>query len=198
MKPSGKWFGAVFLSVYMALSLMFPRVGLSIILRLPKFLLPFVPLILYGIVAIATRKYLWIAPMEPVQGDLDKQQAASLTLAGFSFTSLNLIISFFKTEIASGNHGPQQILFYLSLALACFVASYMTLRYRTKNIFPFLSDGLIDSGFWSIMIGLLMFYLTVPGLEKLSLVFFVLLAFYLAYIALHFYYHIQYARKKCP
>jgi hypothetical protein len=41
-------------------------------------------------------RYLWKVPPDPRQMDADKHQSASLTLAGFCFTSLSLLVSFFK------------------------------------------------------------------------------------------------------
>ena len=43
-----------------------------------------------------TRDYLLAIPANAQQIEVDKQQAASLTLAGFCFTSLSLLLSFFK------------------------------------------------------------------------------------------------------
>ncbi len=195
MRFPKKWLGASFLLVLVACSLIFPRQGIALMFGLPRLILPFIPLLFYGLVALATTGYLWAVPPDSVQMDSDKQQLASLTLAGFCFTSLSLIVSFFKTEIAEGKPGPENILFYFSFSLACFVASYMALRYRTKHLFLFLSDGLIDSGFWSIIIGLLSFFLEMPALKRLPSILFGLLAFYIAYIALHFYYHVRYVKR---
>jgi hypothetical protein len=166
----------------------------SAMLTILSSMLPFLPLLLYAVVGIITWRYLRIIPPDAVQADLDKQQSSSLTLAGFCFASLSLTLSFFQKQASPDPSGIGAILFCFSLALACFVASYMTLRYRTKNIFHFASDGLIDCGFWSIMLGLLEFF-RIQGFHKLSRIYVVLLVFYLFYVGFHFYLHIQYARK---
>src|SRR5437879_6187676 len=65
-----------------------------------------IPLILYIVVGFVTRDDLWKVPPDVLQMEVDKQQAASLTLAGFCFTSLSLLIAFFKTAIEQRDPAP--------------------------------------------------------------------------------------------
>src|SRR6266849_2477067 len=57
------------------------------------------PLILYTLVGLSTLSYLREVPPDAQQMEAGKHQSASLTLAGFCFTSLSLLVSFFKEAI---------------------------------------------------------------------------------------------------
>ena len=153
------------------------------------------PLALYGICGLWIRSYLAEIPPDHMQMEPDKQQAASLTLAGFCFTSLSLLISFFKEAIQHGETGPEGIILFFCCALACFVASYMTLRFRTKNVFGFVSDGFIDNGFWCVMVGLLTFFGRTPGMRRPAIAVALLLALYAGYLGLNIRYYIRYVRN---
>ncbi len=155
----------------------------------------FAPLVVYGIAGLKIRSYLGEVPPDHMQMEPDKQQAASLTLAGFCFTSLSLLVSFFKEAIQRGETGPEGIILFFCCALVCFVASYMTLRFRTKNLFGFVSDGFIDNGFWCVMVGLLTFFGQTPGMRRPAAAVALLLALYSAYFALNILYHVQYVRN---
>jgi hypothetical protein len=159
-------------------------------------LLPIIPLVVYAVLLWNLREYVWKDPEAPMVNAMDKQQSASLTLTGLCFTSLSLLISFFKDEIKEGNSGPQQILIFFAIALGCFMASYMTLRYRIKNLFPLVSEAFIDNGLWCILVGLWTFSNHTPGLEVLPriLTFFIFLYFF--YLGLNFYFWYDYTHPK--
>jgi hypothetical protein len=151
------------------------------------------PLMLYALVGLSTLPYLWAIPASPMEPD--KLQAASLTLAGFCFTSLSLLVSFFKEAIKAREQGPESIILFFCCALACFIASYLALKYRTRNLFPFMSEAFVDNGFWCVMVGLRAFFSRTNGMNKPALVVLLLLIFYVGYLALNFYYHIDYVRR---
>ena len=182
-----------------ALTIVFPSIGLTIVSTLGTLLLstgillPFIPGILYGLFAVVLvfKQRLFEIPRVEVQKDLDKQQTASLTLTGFSFTSIGLLLSFFKEEIKRHDSGPQGILFFFALALGCFVASYVILRFRGRRIYSLLADASIDNGIWCILVGLWTFSEETPGLELLPRIFVFFITIYLACIVLHFYYYLR-------
>jgi hypothetical protein len=151
-------------------------------------LLPIVPLLVYAVLIGTMGAYAWEAPEAPVVTAMDKQESASLTLTGLCFTSLSLLISFFKDEIKHGEIAPQKILVFFAIALGCFIASYMTLRYRVKNLFPVMSEAFIDNGLWCILVGLWTFSNHTPGLENLPRVLTVFIFLYFCYLALNAYY----------
>jgi hypothetical protein len=153
------------------------------------------PLFVYALIGLSTRSYLAEVPIDAYQTEADKPQAAGLTLAGFCFTSLSLLVSFFKEQIQRGDRGPENIILFFSCALVSFVASYMTLRYRTKNLFGFISDAFIDNGFWCILVGLLAFFIRNGGLGRPAIAVFLLLMFYAGCVVLHFRYYLRYVNN---
>ena len=72
---------------------------------------------------------------------------SSESMAAFQVFMYGRFWVFTEESIKAGDKAPEQIILFFSVALACFVASYLTLKYRTKNLFGFLSDGFIDNGF---------------------------------------------------
>jgi hypothetical protein len=65
--------------------------------------LPFTPLLLYAILGIVIWKFLWEAPRDSTAMGLDRDEASSLTLTGFCFTSLSFLLAFFKIDIQSND-----------------------------------------------------------------------------------------------
>lgn len=125
------------------------------------------------------------------QMELEKQQMASLTLAGFCFTSLGLLISFFKDEIKHHDPGPHAILIFFAVALGCFMCSHMVLRFRGKRFYALVSDASIDNGLWCILGGLWFFCRKTPGLENLSIAFSFAVAIYSVCVAFNCYYYVR-------
>jgi hypothetical protein len=144
------------------------------------------PLMLYGMFGFKQRTSLHKLPSDRVQIELDRQPAASLTLAGFCFTSLSLLVSFFSEAIQREESGPENMILFFCCALFCFIASYMTLRYPAKNVFGFVSEAFIDNGFWCIIVGLLTYFIRSRGMRKPAIAMSVLLAFYAGCLILHF------------
>lgn len=117
------------------------------------------PLILYVIWGIRIRNFLNQAvDANAGKSEYDRLQAASLTLTGFCFTSLSLLLSFFKEKIRDGDDQPEQIIIFFSAALIVFVSSYTILRFRFKKVIDYVSDGLLDNGLWFIFMGMLSFF----------------------------------------
>lgn len=131
-------------------------------------------------------------PSDREQFEPDKQPAASLTLAGFCFTSLSLLVSFFSEAIQREERGPEDMILFFCCALFCFIASYMTVRYAAKKVFGFTSDAFIDNGFWCIIVGLLTYFIRSQGMRKPAIALSVLLAFYAGCLILHFRHRIGY------
>lgn len=178
-----------------ALFLARERFWLLVILKVA---LPFVPLILYALVGlIAMRPFLRDSIPDRLHPELDKQQTASLTLAGFCFTSLSLLVSFFKTEIQDRKPAPAGIILFFCCALVSFIASNITLRFRIKNLSNYASDGFVDNGFWCIIIGLWRF-LEANGMTKVANVVDGLLVFYSGCLIVSLVYHVQISKKKEP
>jgi hypothetical protein len=167
----------------------------SILSNIPSRVLACIPLSLYAVLGFGIRGYLWKIPPDAQQAEGDKQQSASLTLSGFCFTSLSLLVGYFRDSIKAGDGGAEGIILFFCCALACFVASYMALRYRNRNIFGFMSDAFIDNGFWCVMIGLWRFFHGSVRMNAAASVVALLLVFYSGYLILNFFYYAHYVRK---
>jgi hypothetical protein len=192
-----KWLTALSILILLGVLLVWPSGAVLLIGQLPRgeIILASLPLILYALVGAFTLPYLWRVPPDAQQMEADKHQSASLTLAGFCFTSLSLLVSFFKEAIKAGEAGPERIILFFCWALACFIASYMALRYRTKNLFGYLSEAFVDNGFWCVMVGLWAFLNHTAGMKQSAAIIKLLLIFYLGYLILNFYDHVHYVRK---
>jgi drug/metabolite transporter (DMT)-like permease len=180
--------------------LLFPEIftkpadfGRKIIEEIGDFL-TVVPLFVYAVVFLVVRSFAWKATEKTLLIPMDKQEAASLTLAGLCTTSLSLLISFFKEEIKRSEVAPQKILLFFTVALGCFIASYISLRYRIKNIFPLAAEAFLDNGLWCILAGLWTFTNQQPGLEALPRVLTVFIFVYFVHLGLNSYFYIKYAR----
>ena len=140
------------------------------------------PIVVYGLIGLQQRDHLQSeSEVEP-----EKQHATSLILAGFCFTSLSLLVSFFNEAIQREDSGPENMILFFCCALFCFVASSLTLRRRARNIFGFLSEALIDNGFWCILVGFLAYFSRSGGMRKPAVAMLVLLVFYATSLILHF------------
>ncbi len=177
-------------AVFVALCLIFPTVlsatirGADFVLERSHDVLPFTPLLLYLFVAIVIRKYLWQVPHIDVAKALDTNQASCLTLSGFSFTALSVLLSFFKDEIKGGTFHSEGIFIYFTVALGCFVGGFMTLRYRERNLSEYLSEAFFDNGLWCIFVGFWSFFHEQLALTQLSAVMTGVIVIYFVYVAL--------------
>jgi hypothetical protein len=143
------------------------------------------PIVVYGLIGLLQRDRLRSESAE-AEEEPGKQQAASLTLAGFCFTSLSLLVSFFNEAIQREDSGPENMILFFCCALFCFLASSLSLRHRPGNIFGFLSEAFVDNGFWCILVGLLAYFSRSGGMRKPAIAMSALLVFYAASLILHF------------
>ena len=143
-----------------------------------------IPVLPYALLAIGTRKFCNSTPRQAAQEYRDKDQSTILTLAGFCFTSLSLVVTFFGKELRNGDPGARGILSLFAIALGFFILAHSILRFRTKYLFFLICDGATDAGFWCMFVGVMVFVVGI-GLE--ATLFFILLGCYLALIYLHFY-----------
>jgi hypothetical protein len=191
MSDRNKWIISIAIFSIAAFLVLTPEFS---VITLGAKLLAFMPLLLYAVVGAFTREYLLKIPRDAVQADLDKGQAMSLTLAGFCFTSISLSFSFFKTDLEAGAHIPVvSTIFYFCFALGCFIASYMVLKFRTQNLFEYLSEAFIDNGLWCILVGLFALFQNVKGLHRSRYVMGGSIVLYCCYLILNFYHHIKYS-----
>jgi len=144
------------------------------------------PVIVYAVIGFKRRAHVHEAPAHRAPPEPDRRQAASLTMAGFCFTSLSLLLSFFDEAIQREASGPENIILFFCCALFCFVASYLTLRGGIRNVFGFMSEALIDNGLWCILVGLLAYFVRSPGMRKPALAMSALLVFYVGCLILRF------------
>lgn len=182
------------LSVGLSLILIFLW-GVAGVLEGSAKMLVALPVTIYLVLGLATASYQKLEPRQVEQEYRDKHQAMSLTLAGFSFTSLSLLIGFFKEEIKSAQPQPRGILFFFALSLAFFVASYLALRYRTKHLWFLVSDAAIDSGFWCILLGVWVFCNETLGLRSITPLFLTLLTAFLIYLLVHVFFMLAFAHR---
>lgn len=144
------------------------------------------PIVVYGLLGLRRRNHLQRELAEEERIEPDKQHDLSLTLAGFCFTSLSLLVSFFNEAIQRENSGPENMILFFCCALFCFVASSLSLRHRASNIFGFLPEAFLDNGFWCILVGLLAYFSRSLGMRKPAIAMSVLIVFYAASLILHF------------
>jgi hypothetical protein len=179
--------------------LLFPDLGARAgTLTLPE-LIPFIPLCLYAALGLFHWDLFVTVPRDAVQTLAVTYQAMSLTLSGFCFTSIGFLLAFFKDEIKKSNElNPEAILYYFAIALGCFLTSYMTLRFRHRQIFIVLFNALIDNGLWCIVVGFLSLTMMIPKLHRLTVVFGTLAAIFLIYVGIHIIYSLKFSNPQRP
>jgi hypothetical protein len=164
---------------------------IRIFVRTILYVLPYALYFVLGVYLHFGKHQLFGILRDAEQMELEKQQMASLTLAGFCFTSLGLLVSFFKEEIKHRDPGPHTILIFFVVALGCFMCSHMVLRFRGRRFYALLSDASIDNGLWCILAGLFFFCMRTPGLENLSIAFDFAVAVYFICVAFNCYYYVS-------
>lgn len=139
---------------------------------------PYLPLLLYGLLALFTVSRQRQAIPDKLHAVLDGRMNANLTLVGFAFAVIGLLVSLFQTEL--------QVVFdsiYLfSVALASFFGSYVLLYLRLCRFFDTMSEGLTNNGLWSIMSGLWFLFSSFEELENVAYLFLVLLIGIMVYV----------------
>src|SRR4029077_13467297 len=148
-------------------------------------IMPTVPLLLYGIAALFMIKLLWKPVQKEIAVGASKDESANLTLTGFCFTSMSLLAGFFKEELKKGSIGPQQILLFFGVALGSFIASNMSLRFRTRQLSIFAAQAFTDNGLWCILLGLREFLRSAAPSSGLPRMLDLLLALFCPFILRH-------------
>lgn len=134
----------------------------------------------YVLLCVAT----WPRQRQPIPDKrhsvLDSRTSTNLTLVGFSFAVVGLLVTLFQSDLLRVSHST----FLFSLSLAYFFASYILLYLRLWRAFDTLSEGLTNNGLWAVMAGLRSLFAAFGELQSISLIFSVLLWMLAAYIAL--------------
>lgn len=152
-----------------------------------NWVVPFLPLVIYAAVAPFIRKYLTVVMDLQSQARLDNCMPWSLALSAVAFTAISLVVTFFKDEIrGNGTQYVTVTVFCFSVALVCFITSFMVLRFRGEYFWNYLWEGLTDNGLWCILIGLFAFFTNRPALHPARLVLGGMAAAYVAYLAFNF------------
>lgn len=176
------------LLVASALFLLCPIAGIATIRYLIEkgiSAMPIVPLLLYGVAALFMIKLLLKPVDKAVAIEAGKDESANLTLTGFCFTSMSLLVGFFKEELKKGNSGPQQIILFFGVALGSFIASNMALRFRTRQLSIFGAQAFTDNGLWCILLGLRAFLTSAAASSGLPKMFDLLLVLFCPFILWH-------------
>ena len=143
---------------------------------------PFIPILAYVLLCILTLKRQMQQIPEKRHPVLDTRATTNLTLVGFSFAVISLIVTLFKDQIGQVSYS----LFLFSIGLSCFFGSYVLLYLRLRRCFDTISDGLTNSGIWTILWGMRELFISFKckELEKSSKLFSVLIFILLLYIAI--------------
>jgi hypothetical protein len=148
------------------------------IIRLVTLSLPFIPLLAYLIVFVASTKYLKGIDLDRKYQVLNDRMRSNLTMVGFSIAVISILARPSLT-IVDVSALP---IYYFSVAVVFFLSSYILLHLRIRNFFDFLSDSLTTSGLWSITCGFFLLFLITPGLKLVSLVFLFLILILTIYL----------------
>jgi hypothetical protein len=170
-------------------------VPLLLFRRLPSTVLVFplamLPLLMYFTAAPLVRSYLQERIRDAAERRLHQKQTRSLTLAGFSFTALAVLV-----RLYSGALPPLEgCAVSLALSLFFFVSSYMLLRFRMKEWSDYFSDAMLDSGLWCLFITVAFFYLSVIRSGYAVALIAILMVGFIAWVAVHLRFYVRYARK---
>ena len=153
-----------------------------------------IPLGAYCAVALCNLGFLSMLPPENLQGYQDVPQNAALTLAGFAFTALTVLLTHFEVALAAKQLGPQVSVFLFACSLVSFTISYMLLRFRTSMGVFYFADACTDTGFWCSAGGFLVLCVA-ADLGVLSALLLFLVAAVGAYLGYNLYCYTIYARK---
>lgn len=141
-------------------------------------LFPYVPLVLYVILVISTsvRQIQWIDDKRhPV---LDGRMNANLTLVGFAFGVIGLLVSLFQNNLPV----VFDSIHLFSVALASFFGSYVLLYLRLLRLFDTMSEGLTNNGLWAVVAGLWSLFKSFEEIKSISYLFLILLIGISAYV----------------
>jgi hypothetical protein len=147
---------------------------------------PGLPLAAYILLMFSTIQRQVKTVPDRIAVQLDSRMNINLTLLGFSFTVLGLLVSLFPKELVTVR-SPIEL---LAVALTCFLSSYILLYLRLWRAFETGSDALTTSGIWATIGGMRELFRAFPVIAPLGALFTGLLAmlalFVLADIYLRF------------
>jgi hypothetical protein len=109
---------------------------------------------------------------------LDARQGTNLTLVGFSFTVIGLLVTIFESKLAM----VAAAVFLFSLSLGYFLGSYLLLLLRVRRFFDTMSEGLTIAGLWATLSGLRALFEAFEPLQELATIFVVLMWILGAYV----------------
>lgn len=134
-------------------------------------LFPYGPLVAYIILVILTSRRQLQAIDDKRHPVLDGRMNANLTLVGFAFGVIGLLVSLFQNNLP--------VVFYsvhlFSVALASFFGSYVLLYLRLLRLFDTMSEGLTNNGLWAVIAGLWSLFKSFEEIKSISYLFLILL-----------------------
>ncbi len=153
--------------------------NLDIIRHVSVIIIPFIPIIPYLLIFLLSFRY-QLKPIEDRKDPiLNMRMGSNLTLAGFNFTVIALLLNLYQKNELVINFYP---IYYFSLSLIFFMLSYILLHLRLRKAFDFASDVFTVSGLWTIIAGLYFMFHAYEPLKSISLAFQILLIIFLIYI----------------
>lgn len=139
---------------------------------------PIFPLILYVILALLTVNRQKQVISDKRHTVLDGRMNANLTLVGFAFAVIGLLISLFQSDLST----VFKTINLFSVSLASFFGSYVLLHFRLFRIFDTMSEGLTNNGLWSVMAGLWLLFNSFEELKPAAYLFLILLISIVLYV----------------
>lgn len=158
----------------------------EIILRISVDLILLILIVVYMFLAtvlglVRGWKYLKGYPDEKKGKEYHQQnESITLTLAGFSLTALALLLSIQFEELSQ----ISSTLMFFSIAFTTLISSFLSIRWRFRNFFIYLSDVFLNTGLLSIGCGLLVFFANVFSWYDGSTIVFAILVVVLFFVSL--------------
>ena len=109
---------------------------------------------------------------------LDGRMNANLTLVGFSFAVIGLLVSLFQETLPK----VFDSIHLFTVSLVCFFGYYMSLYLRLRRVFDTMSEALTNNGLWAVMAGLWLLFQSFPALSPISYLFCILLIGIVIYV----------------
>lgn len=126
-------------------------------------------------------KYLKGTPDEKTGKEYHQHnERITLTLAGFSLTALALLLRIQSEELTQ----ISSTLMFFSIAFTTLILSSLSIRWRFRNFFIYLSDVFLNTGLLSIGCGLLVFFANVFSWYDGSTIVFTILVVVLFFVSL--------------
>lgn len=139
---------------------------------------PFIPIIFYSILCVFTIKRHKQKIPDKKYNDLNNRMNSNLSLVGFSFAVIGLLISLFQADLAK----VSDAIYFFSASLSSFFCSYILLYLRVNRFFDCYSAGMTNNGLWATMIGLYVLFEAFPILQQISWLFIFLTILVFTYI----------------